>query len=467
MADRAHVAAQRTELPLTRQLAEYSLSTGYDQLPDEVVDRVKRVIADELGCMVLGSTMPPGERIRGYARSVAGPAQATVIGGGMRVQAALAALANGTSSHADEVDGVHISQGHPAGTSVAGALAMCEWLALPGRDLINAIALSYDVGCRLVLAFGGGNVLRRAQHMHSSQVYAIGVAAAAGRLMGLESLPLRHAFALAAMNVFVPTAFYNERNHMSKAMNQGQAAYAGITGAVLASHGFEAHDDIVETRDGLLDVWWTDDCDPAMVTADLGKTFSVLDAGFKYYSAGYPIHSPIAGGLRIMREHHLTADQIARVRVGMWPSSADVVDSRPMPSICLQDMLSLALVLGRLSYDDAHDPANLDRPDVRRLRGVIEIVRDSTLPEGAARRRLSWVEITTVTGDVVRGPNLIAPGHWELGGMPWDDLEEKFRSIVVPRLGAEAAGRIFALVRRLETQDNLGELSRLLRGTRE
>ena len=355
--------------PLTQTVAEYSRSTDFDALPDEVVDRAKRVIADELGCMVLGATMPPGERMASYVRSIGGHDQSVVVGGGFRAPAGLAALANGTSSHADEVDGVHISQGHPAGTSVSGALAMCESLALGGRELVNAVVLSYDVGCRVLMALGGGHALRKAHRLHSSQVYAVGVAAAAGRLLRLEQLAIQHAMALGSMNVFVTGAFYNERNHMSKAMNQGQAAFAGITGALLASHGFEAHDEIIETTDGLLDVWLTDQTDPSVITAGLGQSFSVMDAGFKYYSAGYPIHSPIAGGLQILADHHLAAADVAAIRVGMSPSSADVVDSRPMPSICLQDMLSLALVLGRLTYDDAHQAGALERDDVRRLRG--------------------------------------------------------------------------------------------------
>jgi 2-methylcitrate dehydratase PrpD len=399
--------------PLTRDLAAYALATDYDRLPDEVVDRVKRVVLDELGCMVLGATMDPGARMADYVRSVGGPAQATVIGAGLRLPAGLAALANGTSAHADELDGVHISQGHPSGTSVAGTLALCESQRLDGRELINAVALSYDVGGRFMMALGGGNVLRRAQHMHSSQVYAVGVAAAAARLLRLDQLPAQHALALAAMNVFVPTAFYDERNHMSKAMNQGQAAAAGVSGALLAQQGFEAHDTIVEAPDGLLDVWRTDRLDPTMITAGLGREYSVLQAGFKYYSAGYPIHSPIAGGLQLMRDHGLRPDDVAHLRVGLWPSSADTVDNRAMPSICLQDMLSLALVLGRLGYDDAHDPAALQRPEVLRLRAKIEIVRDSDLPPDAPQRRLSWVEIATTDGRVLRGPVRIPPGHWE------------------------------------------------------
>jgi 2-methylcitrate dehydratase PrpD len=136
-----------------------------------------------------------------------------------------------------------------------------------------------------------------------------------------------------------------------------------------------------------------------------------------------------------------------------------------MPSICLQDMLSLALVLGRLTYDDAHDQNALDREDVKRLRDAITIVRDSDLGPDAAKRRLSWVEVTTNAGEVIRGPVRIAPGHWEIGGMPWEDLHEKFSSIVAPRLGAHVGDRIFAIARDIEQQADLGELCDLLKAS--
>jgi 2-methylcitrate dehydratase PrpD len=450
------------ESGLTERLAAHARSTDFATLPEEVVDRAKRVIADELGCMVLGATMPPGERMRSFVESIGGRQGSTVVGGGVAVPAGYAALANGTSSHSDELDGVHVSQGHPAGTSVAGALAVTEQLGLGGRDLINAVVLSFDIGCRVLIGMGGGHAVRREHHVHGSPLYALGVATAAGRLLELDQLRIRYAMALAMLNISVPASFYDERNHMSKAMNQGQAAYAGVTGALLAASGFEAHERIMEAKDGLVDGWRTERTDIEAMTAGLGESYSIMDAGMKYYSAGYPINSPLAGAFALMRDHGIAAADVAHVRVGMAPASADVVDNRSMPSICLQDMLSVGMVLGRLHYEDAHDETVLLRPDVRRLRGAIEIVRDATLAQDAAARRVSWVEITTRAGQVHRGPERIAPGHWELGGMPWDDLGEKFASLVDPRLGAEATQRILAFVRDLENHDDLTPLSAAL-----
>ena len=446
---------------LTETLAAYGLSTRFEKLPAEVVDRAKRVIADELGCMVLGSSIPPGQRMRSFVTSVGGVPEATIIGGGAKVPMNYAALANGTSAHADELDGVHLSQGHPGTLMVASTVALCEGKGLGGKELINALTLSYDVGCRMVLGMGGGVAIKNKRHEHCTPLFAQGIAVAAGRLLGLEKMAVQHAMSLAALCIAVPHSYLDERNHMSKAMNMGQCAYAGVTGALLASHGFEAHDGFVEAKGGLIDGWRTDKFDRNIFTAGLGTHFEIMNTGFKYYAAGYPIHSPLHGALMLMKEHGVAVNDIAKVRVGMTPKSADVVDGRKMASISLQSMVSLGMVLGRLGYDDAHDEAARNRPDVQRLKGLIEIVRDETISPDSSRRS-TWVEITTTSGQVYRGPERIAPGHWELGGMPWDDLRAKFESLVAPRLGLEAARHAFAFIERLETHDSLTALLQIL-----
>jgi 2-methylcitrate dehydratase PrpD len=448
---------------ITERLAEYGRSTSFVQLPDEVVDRAKRVIADELGCMVLGSTIAPGIRMRSFVKSIGGVGESTIIGGGAKAPVAYAALANGTSAHADELDGVHMSQGHPGSLMVSAAVALCEARRLGGKDLINALVLSYDVGCRLVLGMGGGAAVKHKRHEHCTPLFALGVATAAGRLLGLEQLQIQHAMSLASLCIAVPHSYLDERNHMSKAMNMGQCAYAGLTGALLASHEFEAHDGFIEAKDGLIDGWKTEKLNLSVFIEGLGEQFSIMQAGFKYYPAGYPIHSPLHGALELMKAHGLKSYDIARVRVGMAPQSADVVDGRKMASISLQSMLSLGMALGRLTYDDAHDEEAKLRPEVLRLRDAVEIVRDGSLPSDGSRR-LSWVEFHTVSGQTLRGPERIAPGHWELGGMPWDDLRAKFDSLVGPRLGADASRSAFSFIERLQEHDDIAPLLHSLAG---
>jgi 2-methylcitrate dehydratase PrpD len=445
----------------TERIARYIRSARFGDLPDHVVDYTKRVILDTLGCMVLGSTMEPGQIIRYYAAAQGGSPDATVIGGRVRLPAALSALVNGTSGHADELDAVHRTHGHHAVVAVAAALAAAEAADATGRDLITAVALSFDVGTRLLSAVGGREALQAAHHTHTSAPFAIGAAAAASRLLELEVDQTRYALALAAYNIFSPMAFMDERNHMTKAMTHGQAAFAGVTGATLASFGFESSDRILEARDGLFEAWATSGSNPELLFDGLGENFAVTDTAFKVFSAGYPIQAPLAGALSLLGSREIELSAIDRVTVGMSSRNAAIVDERGMPSITLQDMLSVGMAFGRLGFDEAHDPASHSAPGVKELRGKIAIVRDPELDRDVDRRDVAWVEIEAA-GTIFRTPAELPPGHWERGGLAWNELEAKFSTLCEPRLAAGAASGIISIVRDLDRIDSLDALATLL-----
>jgi 2-methylcitrate dehydratase PrpD len=449
---------------LTELVAEYSRATSFEKLPDSVVDTAKRVILDTLGCMVLGSTISSAQILGGYVKSLAGVPQSTVIGAGFKAPAAFAALTNGTASHADEMDASHISWGHPAGIAIGLGLALCEAQGLGGKDFINAATLMHDIGARLVDAAGGRQAILETNHSHSSVLYAVGSAAASGKLLRLDQMQMQYALALASMQIYAPAAFMDERNHMTKAMTHGQSAYAGVTAALLASRGFEGNERIYESEHGLMDFWSNKKSDPSKCIVDLGKYYSITDTGFKYYSAGYPIHAPLHGALQILRDNKLSHNDVASIRIGMGTHSADIVDNRENASISVQAMVSLGMVLGSLTYDDAHNEAALARPEVRRLREIVTIFRDPELDAKSKSTRAAWVEIKTKDGKTYRAPEQLPPGHWERGGMPWADAEAKFSLLVERRLGVETSKKIIALVHRLEKLENLGELGNLLAG---
>jgi 2-methylcitrate dehydratase PrpD len=449
---------------LTEKVATYSLGTEFEALPYNVVDCTKRVVLDTLGCIVLGSTIDAGRIMGDYVRGIGGRAEASVIGGGLSAPAAYAALANGTAAHADELDASHVSWGHPASVAIPAALAMCESIGAGGKEFINGVVLAHDFGGRLVQAAGGRRQIQETHHSHSSVLYAVAAAAAAGRLLRLQPLALHHALALAMCNISSPAAFMDERHHMTKAMAHGQSAFAGVSGALLAARGFEANDNVLEARHGLADFWFADDSAIPEVTAELGKYYAIMDTGFKYYSAGYPIHAPLYSSLKIVQDNRLAVGEIQTITVGMASHAADIVDSRDMPSICIQDMLSLGVVLGRLSFEDAHDTEALARPEVRELRDKIRIVRDPELDRMSPPFRGAWVQVEMADGRYFERPAQLAPGHWELGGAPWEDVEAKFSQLVEPRLGAQSAARIIELTRQLDQLDELYELGQILRG---
>jgi 2-methylcitrate dehydratase PrpD len=128
-------------------------------LPPAVLTECKHRVLDTFGAMISGSRMKPGELALDYVRGLGGVEQATVVGSGFRTSAINAALANGMCAHADETDDFEpVTNAHPGCSAVPAALAMAEKEGRSGTEFLRAVALGYDLCCRLLMALGPDHV---------------------------------------------------------------------------------------------------------------------------------------------------------------------------------------------------------------------------------------------------------------------------------------------------------------------
>ncbi|MER5185434.1 MmgE/PrpD family protein [Streptomyces sp. NPDC002896] len=409
----------------THALAEYAATTSLDALPRDVREQAKQVILDEMASAHFGRQQPAGALAAQYVATLAGPSESRVLGTALLTSAPLAALANGTAGHADEIDGAHVVGGHPGATLVHAAVAMAERQGSTGGDLLNAVVLGYDVGVRLIAACGGLFSVKERHHLNSDFLHALAAAVACSRLMGLTPEQYRHAMALATFQANGLCALFRERQHLSKAFCNGQYAMAGVSAALQAATGFEGCDDILGERHGVFDAWGADDAS-ATVTQGLGSDFAVMGANFKFVRAGYPIHAPVKAALSLMARHGLTVDTISAVEVGMPARALRVVDNRQMHNICAQDMLAVALLRGGLALNENPFPAVLEDPAFPALRARITVVVNPLLEAQAPNGRGAVVTIRTHDGRRVSERVDHPRGHSARGGVSWDELSVKW-----------------------------------------
>lgn len=186
---------------VTAQLARYMASARDRGLPPDVELACKHRILDTFGAMISGSSMPPGIAATRYVRGLGGTEQATVLGAGLRTNVVQAALANAMCAHADETDDFEpMTKAHPGCSTVPAALAMAELHGANGEQFIRAVALGYDLCCRLLMALGPDLVRRthRSAEGTSSTFGALGGAAA---IAGLDETQSRFAISYAAQQV--------------------------------------------------------------------------------------------------------------------------------------------------------------------------------------------------------------------------------------------------------------------------
>ena len=164
---------------VTGRLARYMVAARDRELSAPIVRDTKNRILDTIGAMVSGAALPPGVMATRYVRAQGGTAEASVLTTDIRTTAVNAALANGMFAHADETDDFEpVTKAHPGCSAVPAALAVGERENASGEDLIRAVVLGYDLGCRWLQALGPNHV--RATHRSAEGVSAtMGAAAAA------------------------------------------------------------------------------------------------------------------------------------------------------------------------------------------------------------------------------------------------------------------------------------------------
>lgn len=248
---------------------------------------------------------------------------------------------------------------------------------------------------------------------------------------------------------------------MSKALSTGQAAFGGATAALLAASGFEGHDDVFDSQYGPLG--WAPENAPVRLLDGLGSDFAVRGANFKFYSAGYPIHAPVEAALNIMTREKLSLDDIAAVTVGLTKHTRDTVSNRDMPSICVEDMMSVAMVHGRLGVEEAHSTAALARPEVKALRPKIHTVADPELERIQPHGRGARVRITTVSGKQFDEQIDHPRGHSLRGDVDWRSLREKWQDLLPGLIGKQNFEAFYNLCQRLDSVEDLAELTQHLR----
>lgn len=440
---------------LTDKVTGFAVSTSYAILPEEVQKQTKLLIFDEIACAAFGRRSLAGTLADRYVQTTASAPQAQVFGASTRASAAFAAMANGAAGHGEEVDGAHGAGGHPGSSIIHAAMATGEMLKSTGAEVINAVALGYEVGVRLRWACGGSFGARRDLHLHADFLYALGSAVAASRLLGQDATRMAHALALTTLQANGLYATYSEERHVSKSFCEGQYAYAGICAAQMSAVGLEGNADIIGAHAGVLDAWGVKGAREIFMDG-FGTDFSIMGAGFKFFNAGYPIHSSLEGVLGLSQQHGIDPSHIASVQIHMNDNARRIVDGRAMHNICIQDMVTANLVGGGLRLDDEPFPEMLQNPVFQALRPRISVASSPEFRDEDATRLGARVAITTDEGQTVETYVKHPRGYDSFGRIGWDDLEAKW-SGVLKGCDLESA---LAISKELET---LGDISQLAR----
>src|SRR5258707_172958 len=144
-----------------------------------------------------------------------------------------------------------VTKAHPGSSVVPAALAMAEKEGRSGQDMIRAVALGYDLGCRLLMALGPDLVrgTHRSAEGTASTFCSLGAAASLARL---DEQGMRYAISYSAQQVSGLWSWGKDKDHVEKAFDfSGMGARNGVTAGSMVQAGLTGVDDVVRGTDKL------------------------------------------------------------------------------------------------------------------------------------------------------------------------------------------------------------------------
>jgi 2-methylcitrate dehydratase PrpD len=349
---------------VTERLARYMVAAREQALPETVMVQCKHRILDTFGAMVSGSRMNPGVMAVKYVRSLGGEPQASVIGADFRTTAINAALANAMCAHADETDDFEpITKAHPGCSVIPAALAVGEQEGRSGEEFIRAVALGYDLACRLLMALGP-DLVRGTHRSAEGTASTFGALGAAASLARLDEKAMRFAISYSAQQVSGLWSWVKDEDHIEKAFDfAGMGARNGVTAVSMVQAGLTGVSDVLDGTHNLF-IALSSDPKPEQMLEGLGSRFYVTETAIKTFSVGYPIQSPLDALLTLRKQYDLGPDNVRSILVKLPTDAVGIVGESAMADVNCQHLVAVALVKGAVSFVDSHDVALMHDPRI-------------------------------------------------------------------------------------------------------
>ncbi len=449
----------------TRDLAAFAANLQFADIPAEVIRHAKLCLLDGIGVCLHGATLPWTRMVRDMAIAEGGNGAASLWGTGQRTSWSQAVLVNSTAGHAFEMDDIHRNSVlHPNSITVPIALGYAETRGgLSGGDVLTAIIAGYEVGTRVGNAATTQLFLNGFHPQGTSGTFVAG--AAAGRSSGLNAGQMQHALGIAGSMACGLMAA--QEGAMVKRLHAGRAAQSGVYAALLAERGFTGITEVLEAGYGGFLSSLSRQPDVARLTHGLGREWETLHVGFKMYPSVTSIHAALDALHQVMREHHLTADDIAAIEVGVGHMTYvhTAWDYKPAGVTAAQMNLYFGLATmaqGRGVTAGDYTEERLADPTLLDFMRRITVFDDPAInARGREARHACRMTVTTRSGTTLRQEVYDRHGSPE-HPVSQAALEEKFRGNVKSCLPPPQAERVMALVAGFERLASTAELTGIL-----
>ncbi|MER8836994.1 MmgE/PrpD family protein [Mesorhizobium sp. M0909] len=415
----------------------------YQELPAAVQHMAKRCLLDLVGTAIAGTQTPLSRTIRNHAIRAfgagAGAPSARLMFDGRRASPVGAALAGGmTIDSFDAHDGHVLTKGHAGCAVLPALLAVAETRDISGAEFLASLAAGYEIAIR-----AGISQHATAPDYHTSGSWnALGAAAIAAHLWGLDETRFRHAIGIAE--------FHGPRSQMMRCIDfptmlkdgSGWGAMGGISAAYLAEDGFTGAPAIVVEGDNVKSFW-----------NNLGKEWRFLGMYFKPYPICRWAQPSVEAALILRHKHNILPETIDHVEIDTFDAGVRLNQRRPETTEEAQYSLpfpvAAALVRGQLLPTDIAGASLVDA-EILSMNDRIKPITVPEIDKLFPAERMARARIYLKDGTLFESELTPARGDTE---RPLSDAEiaAKYHSVADHIIGGEGAALLRSTIETLDS----------------
>ncbi|HVR92039.1 MAG TPA: MmgE/PrpD family protein [Novosphingobium sp.] len=456
---------------LAHRLANFACSLRFEDLSSNVVHEVKRRLIDSLGCALGAWNEQPCAIAREVASDFSAKNGATILGTNHKAPPDWAAFANGCCIRYFDYNDTYLSKepAHPS-DNFSAVLAVAESVDATGHEVIAAVALAYEVQCRLCDAAS-----IRARGWDHPTYGAFSTALACAKLMKLDPERTRHAVNIAGVAcAAMRQARVGELSHW-KGVAFANAARHGVYSALLARAGMTGPAPIFEGQMGFekqLNVSLGDLAKVFTISTEAmpgeGPASMILKTSIKYWPAEYHSQSAIEAALHL-RSQIEDLSKVKSMVIESHDASVDIIGSEPekwrpqqreTADHSLPYITAVALIDGEVT-DKQFAPERFTETGIVSFLQSVKVERNDELSAIYAEAVANIVHV-----NLSDGRTLTKRVDYPLGNaknrLKDSELEGKFLALAAPRITKEGANRVLEHAWKLDEAADMTKLMKLV-----
>ena len=365
---------------------------------DTEILHAKKCLLDYLGVTLAGAKAYEVVENNLFASYLLGGDSSTIIGTTKKATPPIAALINGISAHAVELDdGQRVGNVHPGAPVISALLAEAECCGSTMNDLWRGILSGYECVLRLACSIQPGHKLKG---FHATgPCGTIGAAIAIAAMLNYSKEQFKAALSVACTSASGILEMI-EGDTQLMPYNSGKAASNAVISTSIAYAGFKYPEDAFGGRRGFLNCFA--DVPQLEILTDFGDKRYCLSNYFKLYAACGHCHASIDASLRLRERHNIVIEEIERIEIETYKLALqghdhNVIDGVNSARMSIPYSAAVALLHGSADIDD-FDERTINEEKLIELTSKITVKENEKLTNMAPQKRPAVLTIYTKTG---------------------------------------------------------------------